>query len=75
MDTFDWLEEISGCFQAGVCAVVTFGGEAHGGAVRTAGVGFLVVAELLVSVLVQDGEVLKTCVPLQCHANRTITGP
>ena len=31
--TFDWLEEVTGCFQASVGSVVTFGGEAHGGAV------------------------------------------
>ena len=44
MSTFDWFEEVSGCFQSGVCAVVSFRGEAHGGAVGAAGVGLLVVA-------------------------------
>lgn len=31
--TFDWLEEVTGCFQPSVCSVVTFRSEAHGGAV------------------------------------------
>lgn len=31
--TFDRLEEVTGCFQASVGSVVTFGGETHGGAV------------------------------------------
>ena len=33
LGTFYWFEEVSGCFQAGVGSVVTFGGEAHGGAI------------------------------------------
>ena len=33
LGTFDWLEEVSSCFQPSVGSVVTFGGEAHGGAV------------------------------------------
>ncbi len=31
--TFDWVEEIPGCLQAGVSSVITFRGETHGGAV------------------------------------------
>ena len=33
LGTFDWFEKVSGCFQPGVGSVVTFGGEAHRGAV------------------------------------------
>lgn len=39
----DGLEEIAGDFEAGVGAVVGFGGESHGGAVAAAGAGFFVV--------------------------------
>lgn len=42
--TFDWVEEVTSGFQTGVGAVVAFGGETHGGAVGTAGVGESVVA-------------------------------
>lgn len=41
---FDWVQEISSSFQAGVRSVVTFRGESHGGAVGAAGVGQLVVS-------------------------------
>ena len=44
MGTFDWFEEVSGCFQASVGSVVTFGGETHGSAVRATGISLLVVA-------------------------------
>ena len=40
------LEEITRGFKAGVGAMVTFGGEAHGGAVGAAGFGVFVVARL-----------------------------
>lgn len=44
---FDGLEEVAGGFEAGIGAVVTFGGEAHSGAVGTAGVGELVVTGIM----------------------------
>lgn len=40
----DGGEEVAGCFEAGVGAVVAFRGEAHGGAIGATGVGQLVVA-------------------------------
>ena len=42
--TFDWFEEITSGFEAGIGAVVAFRGETHGGAVGAAGVGCFVVA-------------------------------
>lgn len=41
--TFDRVEEITGCFQPSIGAVVSFGGESHGGAVGTSGIRQLVV--------------------------------
>jgi len=42
----DGFKEVARGFEAGVGAVVAFGGEAHGGAVGTAGLGVFIVAGL-----------------------------
>lgn len=41
--TFDRLEEVAGCLETGVCAVVSLWGESHGGAIGSAGVGKFVI--------------------------------
>lgn len=46
MLTFDGLEEITSCFQAGIGAMIAFGGESHGCTVGSAGVGELVIADI-----------------------------
>ena len=42
--TFHWLEKVTGGFEAGVGAVVGFGGEAHGCTVGASSAGCFVVA-------------------------------
>lgn len=42
--TFDRLEEVTGCLETGVCAMVSLWGESHGGAIGSAGVGKFVIA-------------------------------
>lgn len=70
------LEEVTGCFEAGICAMVAFGGESHGRAVGAAGVGVFVISGRLLGSKADpvfgNG---STYVPLQCHARRTMTGP
>lgn len=45
MLTLDGFEEVTSCFQAGIGAVVAFGGKSHGCTIRAAGVGIFVVAD------------------------------
>lgn len=78
MGTFYGFEEVSGCFEASVCAVVTFGGETHGSAVGAAGVGFLVVAEIGCQTWDGGGRMgarglRSTAVPCQSDNHRTVT--
>ena len=78
LGTFYGFEEVSGCFEPSVCAVVTFGGETHGGTVRAAGVGFLVIAEVDCETWDGGGRMgarglRSTAVPCQPDNHRTVT--
>ena len=75
--TFDGFEEVAGCFQAGVGAVIAFGGEAHGGAVGAAGVGLLVVAEVAGWLWILGGkggtrDLRSAAMPCQSDNHRTV---